>query len=84
MFFTITRLNNENIQQLESSLRGQFENHFDPEEIEQLARDNEFVQRESKLDGYAVIGDPVLCIGAAISNYPVVIVYCSLDQSLCN
>ncbi len=32
-------------------MRGQFENHFDPEEIEQLARDNKFVQRESKLNG---------------------------------
>jgi len=32
-------------------LRGQFENYFDPEEIEQLARDKKFVQRDSKLNG---------------------------------
>jgi hypothetical protein len=50
-FFTITRLNNENIQQLERSLQGKFENHFDPKEIEQLARDKKFVQRDSKLNG---------------------------------
>jgi hypothetical protein len=50
-FFTITRLNNQNIQQLERSLQGQFENHFDPKEIEQLARDKKFVQRDSKLNG---------------------------------
>jgi hypothetical protein len=32
-------------------LQGQFENHFDPKEIEQLARDKKFVQRDSKLNG---------------------------------
>ena len=32
-------------------MQGQFENHFDLEEIEQLARDKKFVQRESKLNG---------------------------------
>lgn len=50
LFLAITRLINENIQQLEKSLQGQFENHFDPEEIEQLARNLKFVQRESKLN----------------------------------
>lgn len=32
-------------------MQGQFENHFNPEEIEQLARDKKFVQRDSKLNG---------------------------------
>ena len=32
-------------------MQGQFENHFDPEEIEKLARDKKFVQRDSKLNG---------------------------------
>jgi len=32
-------------------LQGQFENHFNPEEIEQLARNKKFVQRDSKLNG---------------------------------
>ncbi len=32
-------------------MRGQFENHFNPDEIEQLARDKNFVQRDSKLNG---------------------------------
>lgn len=32
-------------------MQGQFENHFDPEEIERLARDKKFVQRDSKLNG---------------------------------
>ena len=50
-FFTITRLNDQNIQELERSLQCQFENHFNPEEIEQLARDKMFVQRKSKLGG---------------------------------
>ena len=50
-FFSIKRLNKLNIQQLEGTLRDQFKNHFDPDEIEQLARDYKFVQRESKLSG---------------------------------
>ena len=29
----------------------QFENHFNCDEIEQLARENQFVQRKSKLNG---------------------------------
>lgn len=32
-------------------MQGQFENHFNPEEIEQLARNKKFVQRDSKLNG---------------------------------
>ena len=32
-------------------MQGQIENHFNTEEIEQLARNNKFVQRESKLNG---------------------------------
>ena len=32
-------------------MQHQFENHFDPEEIEQLARHKKFVQRDSKLNG---------------------------------
>lgn len=32
-------------------MRGQFEDHFDPDEIEQLARGQKFVQRKSKLNG---------------------------------
>jgi len=32
-------------------LQGQFENYFNPEEIEQLARSTQFVQRQGMLDG---------------------------------
>jgi len=32
-------------------LQCQFENHFQPDEIDQLAREKQFVQRKSKLDG---------------------------------
>lgn len=32
-------------------MQGQFENHFNPEEIEKLAKTNKFVQRSSKLNG---------------------------------
>ncbi|MEA3548424.1 MAG: IS4 family transposase [Thermodesulfobacteriota bacterium] len=32
-------------------MRGQFENYFNPEEIEQLARSTQFVQRQGMLDG---------------------------------
>ena len=49
--FTITRLSKNTIQQLEKSLQGKFESHFSSEEIEQLARENKFVQRASKLNG---------------------------------
>ncbi len=51
IFCNITRLNDLNIQELESSLQVQFENYFKAEEIEQLARNELFVQRKSKLDG---------------------------------
>ena len=36
--FPITRLNDKHILEIEKSLQGQFENYFNPEEIEQLAR----------------------------------------------
>ncbi len=32
-------------------MRNQFENHFNPDEIAELAKDTKFVQRSSKLDG---------------------------------
>lgn len=32
-------------------MRHQFENHFQVDEIDQLAREKQFVQRKSKLDG---------------------------------
>ena len=51
IFFTITRLNEKNIQEIEQSLRCQFENHFQADEIELFARKKQFVQRKSKLDG---------------------------------
>jgi len=50
-FLIIRRLNDQNIQQLEQSLQEQFENHFDKDEIEELARGSQFVQREGKLNG---------------------------------
>jgi len=50
-FFPITRLNALNIQELEQSLECQFQNHFQAEEIEQLAHEKLFVQRKSKLNG---------------------------------
>jgi hypothetical protein len=49
--FTTKRLNDKNIQELEQSLQSQFENHFQADEISQLAREEKFVQRKSKLDG---------------------------------
>jgi hypothetical protein len=51
VFFTIRRLNSKNIQQLEENLQTEFENHFDKNEIEQLAQNSQFVQRKGKLDG---------------------------------
>ncbi len=52
---TIRRLKKLEIQQLEKSLEGQFENHFTQEEIELLARQSKFVQRESRLDGFTFL-----------------------------
>ena len=54
-FLTITRLNEKNIQELEQWLQHQVENHFQPDEIEQLAREKQFAQRKSKLDGITFI-----------------------------
>ena len=51
VFFTIRRINSKNIQQLEENLQTEFENHFDKNEIEQLAQNSQFVQRKGKLDG---------------------------------
>ncbi len=52
LFSTIRRLNRKEIQQLEASLESQFQKHFSPEEIEELARNTKFVQRTSELCGY--------------------------------
>jgi Transposase DDE domain len=51
LLFTIRRLNNQNIQQLEQSLQEEFENHFDKDAIEELAHSSQFVQRKGKLNG---------------------------------
>ena len=50
-YFTNRRLNSQNIQDLEQSLQYQFESNFQADEIEQLARQEKFVQRESALNG---------------------------------
>lgn len=55
LFFTIRRLNNKNIQELERSLQDEFESHFDKVEIEELANNSQFVQRKGKLDGFTFL-----------------------------
>ena len=54
-FFTIRRLNKKNIQQLERSLQNEFENHFDKNEIEELAHTCQFIQRRGKIDGISFL-----------------------------
>jgi hypothetical protein len=49
---TIRRIGKQQYQFIEESIRKQFHFKFDPEEIEQLARSTQFVQRQGELSGF--------------------------------
>ncbi len=49
-----------NIQQLEQSLQEDFENHFDNNEIEELAHSCQFIQRKGEIDRISIFIDNCL------------------------